>query len=77
MRSVSRKKTTDASWSKETTRPTPRNVWKAPALIGLEEGTSSKDESNYDNEENLLKETTHEVRSLITELENVNNGETT
>ena len=66
-------RSTKGSWSDETARPTKRNVWKAPSLIGLEEN----EHSNYDSEEELLNETSKDVRDLITELENMNNGEKT
>jgi len=61
------------SWADEFARPTKRNVWKAPSLIGLEESG----DSNYDSEEELLNESNKDVRDLITELENMNNGEKT
>ena len=66
-------RSTKGSWSDETARSTKRNVWKAPSLIGLEE----QEESNYDNEEKLLSESTVQVRELIMELEKSTNGEKT
>ena len=68
-----RHRRTKGSWSDETARPTIRNIWKAPSLIGLEEN----EESNYDDEEKLLQEANQDVRRLIAELENANNGEKT
>ena len=42
-------------------------------MLGLEE----QQESNYDNEEKLLSESTVQVRELIMELEKATNGEKT
>jgi len=66
-------RSTKGSWSDETARSTKRNVWKATSLLGLEE----QQESNYDNEEKLLSESTVQVRELIMELEKATNGEKT
>ena len=65
------------SWSDETARPTKRNIWKAPRLFNLKESLSENIGANYDSEEKLLNETNRNVRNLIIELENVNNGEKT
>jgi len=66
-------RSTKGSWSDETARSTKRNVWKATSLLGLEE----QQESNYDDEEALLNESTTQVRDLIMELERINDGEKT
>jgi len=66
-------RSTKSSWSDETARSTKRNVWKATSLLGLEE----QQESNYDDEEALLNESTTQVRDLIMELERIKDGEKT
>tara|TARA_Y100000310_G_scaffold343144_1_gene449425 strand:+ start:666 stop:2612 length:1947 start_codon:yes stop_codon:yes gene_type:complete len=68
-----RHRKTKGSWGDAAARPTVRNIWKAPSLIGLEEDR----DSNYDNEERLLNESTKDIRDLITELESTNNGKKT
>ena len=68
---------TKGSWSDETARPTVRNIWKAPSLIKLSESLSENNESNYNNEEQLLTEVNQNVRDLIIELEKKGNVEET
>ena len=68
---------TKGSWSDETARPTTRNVWKAPSLINLSESLSGDNESNYNNEEQLLIEVNQGIRDLIAELEKKDNVEET
>ena len=68
-----RKRHFRSQWSDETGRATKRNIWKSPPsweISNLSKGISENIETNYKDEERKLFEVNHEIRSLITDLEN-------